>query len=37
MKSCIIDVMEGQDVAATEIPVDFLQTNYDKGYIHIKN
>ena len=36
MLSCMIDAMEGQEVATTDIPGAFLQTNYDKGDIHIK-
>ena len=36
MLQCTIDAMEGQEVATAEIPVAFLQTDYDKGYIHIK-
>ena len=36
MLSCIIDAMEGWEVATADIPGDFLQTNYDKGDIHIK-
>ena len=36
MLSCMIDAMEGRKVATTGIPGAFLQTKYDKGYIHIK-
>ena len=36
MLSCMIDAMEGQEVATADIPGDFLQTDYDKGDIHIK-
>ena len=36
MLSCMIDAMEGQDVATTNIPGSFLQTGYDKIDIHIK-
>ena len=36
MLLCIIDAMEGREVATADIPGDFLQTDYDKGYIHIK-
>ena len=36
MLSCKIDAMEGREVATTDIPVAFLQTDYDKGDIHIK-
>ena len=36
MISCMIDAMEGRQVATAEIPGDFLQTNYDKVDIHIK-
>ena len=32
----MIDAMEGQGVATTNIPGVFLQTDYDKGDIHIK-
>ena len=32
----MIDAMEGLEVATVDIPVTFLQTNYDKGHIHIK-
>ena len=28
--------MEGQEVATADIPGAFLQTDYEKGYIHIK-
>ena len=33
---CMIDAMEGQELATADIPGAFLQTNYDKGDIHIK-
>ena len=36
MLSFMIDAMEGQEVATTEIPGSFFQTDYAKGYIHIK-
>ena len=36
MISCMIDTIEGQDLATAEIPVDFLQTYYNKGGIHVK-
>ena len=36
MLSCMIYAMEGQEVATANIPGAFLQTDYDKGYIHIK-
>ena len=36
MLSCIIDAMEVREVATADIPGSFLQTNYDKGDIHIK-
>ena len=36
MPLCMIDVMKGQEVATTDIPGAFLQTNDDKGDIHIK-
>ena len=36
MLSCIIDVMEGCDVATADIPGVFLQTDYDIGGIPIK-
>ena len=32
----MIDAMEGLQVATADIPEAFLQTNYDKGDIHIK-
>ena len=32
----IIDAMEGQDIATSEIPVSFLQTDYDKCDTYIK-
>ena len=35
MLSFMIDAMEGQEVATTEIPGSFFQTDYAKGYIHI--
>ena len=34
--SCMIDAMEGQEVATADIPGAFLQTDYAKGDIHIK-
>ena len=36
MLSCMIDAMEGREVATADIPGAFLQTKYDKGDIHIK-
>ena len=36
MLSCMIDEMEGREVATVDIPRAFLQTNYGKGDIHIK-
>ena len=36
MLSCMIDVMEGQEVATADIPGAFLETDYEKGDIHIK-
>ena len=36
MLSCMIDAMEGREVATADIPGAFLHTDYDKGYIHIK-
>ena len=36
MLSCMIDVMEGRDVATDDIPEAFLKTNYNKGDIYIK-
>ena len=36
MLSCVIDAMEVRDVENAEIPWAFLQTDYDKGDIHIK-
>ena len=34
--SRMIDAMEGREVATADIPGAFLQTDYDKGDIHIK-
>ena len=36
MISCMIAAMEGQEVARTDIRGAFLQTDYEKGDIHIK-
>ena len=36
MLSCMIDAMEGWEVATADIPGAFLQTDYGKGDIHIK-
>ena len=36
MLLCIIDAMEGREVATAKIPGTFLHTNYDKVGIHIK-
>ena len=36
MLSCVIDAMEGQEVATANIPGTFLQTDYEKGCIHTK-
>ena len=36
MLSCMIDSMEVQEVATANIPGAFLQTDYNKGDIHIK-
>ena len=36
MLSCMIDAMEGREVATSDIPWAFLHTDYDKGDIHIK-
>ena len=36
MLSCMIDAMEGRWLATADIPGAFLQTDYDKVYIHIK-
>ena len=33
---CMIDAMKGREVETTDIPGAFLQTDYDKGNIHIK-
>ena len=33
--SCMIDSMEGRGVATSDIPGYFLQTDYDKGDVHI--
>ena len=35
MLSCIIDVMEGRDIATADTQGAFLQTDYGKGYIYI--
>ena len=35
MLLCMIDAMEGQEVATADIPGDFLQTDHYKGDIHI--
>ena len=32
----MIDAMESREVATADMPVAFMQTNYDKGDIHIK-
>ena len=34
--SCMIDAMEGREVATSDIPGTFLHTDYGEGYIHIK-
>ena len=34
--SCMIDAMESREVATADIPGAILQTNYDKGDIHIQ-
>ena len=36
MLSCMIDTTEGRDVANSDIPGAFLQTDYNKEDIHIK-
>ena len=36
MLSCMIDAMEVQEVETSDIPGDFLHTDYDKVDIHIK-
>ena len=36
MLPCMVDAMEGRDVATSEIPGAFLQKYYNKGDIHIK-
>ena len=36
MLSCMIDEMEGRDIATADISGAFLQTDYDKGDINIK-
>ena len=36
MLSCMIEAMEGQEVATADIPGAFLQNDYEKGDIHIK-
>ena len=33
--TCMIDAMEGWDVVTDEIPRALLQTDYDRGDIHI--
>ena len=35
MLSCIIETMEGQDVATDDLPWSFLKTDYEKGDINI--
>ena len=35
MVSCMIDVMEGRDVATADTRGYLLQTDYEKGDIHI--
>ena len=34
--SCMIDAMEVRDIACSDIPGDFLQTDYNIGDMHIK-
>ena len=34
--SCIIDATEGWDAATADIPGDFLQTDHEKGNMHIQ-
>ena len=34
--SCMIDAMEGRDVATADIPGAFLQTDYNKGDTHLR-
>ena len=36
MLSCMIDIMEGHDVATDDIPGAFLKTDYNEGDIYIK-
>ena len=36
MVSCMIDTMEGQEVATSDIPGSLHQIYYDKGDMHIK-
>ena len=36
MLSCMIDAMEGRDVATADIPGAFMQTPYDGGDVHIR-
>ena len=36
MLLCMIDTMEGREVVTADIPGAFLQTDYEKGDIHIK-
>ena len=36
MLLCMIDATEGRELATSDIPGALLQTNYDKGDIHIK-
>ena len=36
MLSCMINAMEFREVATADIPGAFLQTDYEKGDIHIK-
>ena len=36
MLSCMINAMEGREVATADIPGSFLQDDYGRGDIHIK-
>ena len=36
MLLCMIDAIEGREVATADIPGALLHTDYDKGDIHIK-
>ena len=35
MMLCMIDAMEGRDLATSDIPGAFQQKDYNKGYVYI--